>query len=249
MLRKRVITGLTFNDGVLFRTKEFAPDLRYTQNFVDAWSVDEVVALDITRPGEGNRENFFSAVSQLASRSFVPLAVGGGVRSIHDFRQLLAIGADKVIVNSGAIDQPELIREGAKLYGKQCVVVSIDAKRRSDGTYEVFSRFGSHPTGLDPVAWARVAAELGAGEIFLTAIAKDGSLEGYDLELCRKVVEAVPIPVIISGGAGRWQDFVDGFEKGGAAAVCTANIYHFTESSIKSAKKFLEKAGIPVRLC
>jgi len=247
MLRNRLIITLTFNDGVLFRTKHFTPDYRYTQNFVDAWSVDEVIALDITRPGSGRREHFYEVVNSLASKAFVPLAVGGGVRSVDDFRTLLAMGADKVVVNTAAIERPQFITEGATLYGSQCVVVSIDAQRMADGRYQVFKQFGGVATGLDPVDWARRVQELGAGEIFLTSIDKDGSLEGYDNELCAAVSDAVEIPVIISGGAGKWQDFVDGFAKGRATAVSTSNIYHFTEASIRSAKRYLHQHRISVR--
>ena len=248
MLRKRLITVLTFNDGVLFRTKKFHPDYRYTLNFVDAWSVDEIVVLDITRSGEGHRENFYSVVTEFADRCFVPLAAGGGVKTIEDFKTLLRLGADKVIINSEAVARPEFITESAKLFGSQCVVVSIDAKSTGKGNYEVFSRCGTHPTGMDPVSWAKEAQEYGAGEIFLTSIDKDGSLEGYDNELNRIVSEAVEIPVLVCGGAGKWQDFVEGFIKGKASAVCTANIYHFTETSIKSAKSYIKNNKIDVRI-
>ena len=246
MLRKRLVTVLTFNDGVLFRTKQFVPDYRYTLSFVDAWSVDEIVVLDITRPSQGDRENFYEVVSEFARKCFVPLAAGGGVRSIDDFKTLLRRGADKVVVNTGAVERPELITEAARLYGAQCVVVSIDAKK-TNGTYEVFTGFGAESTGLEPGEWARQAQELSAGEVLITSIEKDGSLEGYDNELNRTVAEAVDVPVLVCGGAGKWQHFVDGFNEGQASAVCTTNIYHFTETSIKSAKSYLRNAGIEVR--
>ena len=247
MLRKRVITVLTLNDGVLFRTKEFHPDYRYTLNFVDAWSVDEIVALDITRPGHGSRESYYEVVEALARSCFVPLACGGGIRSVADGELLLRRGADKLVVNTGALERPELISELASLYGAQCVVVSIDALRAPDGSYEVVSHFGERLTQLDPVEWARRAQELGAGEIFLTSVEKDGSLEGYDNLLNRSVAEAVTIPVLVAGGAGKWQDFYDGFTDGKASAVCTTNIFHFTEASIRSAKQYLHERGVPVR--
>ena len=247
MLRKRLITVLTFNDGVLFRTKLFNPDYRYTHNFIDAWSIDEIVALDITRPSQGDRNNFYKIVEELATKCFVPLAAGGGVKSIADFRKMLSIGADKVIINSEAVRRPELITEAAKLFGAQCVVVSIDAKKKEDGSYEVFTEFGTKPTGLNPVEWAKKAESLGAGEIMITSIERDGFLEGYDNELNKVVSEAVGIPVLVCGGAGKWQDFVDGFIKGKASAVCTTCIYHFTDTSIKSAKKYLKAANIDVR--
>jgi cyclase len=248
VLRNRLITVLTLNDGVLFRTKQFRPDYRYTMNFVDAWSIDEIVALDVTRPGHGSRESFYEVIAQLASECFVPLSCGGGVRSLDDATTLLRMGADKIVVNTGAVDRPELITEIANAYGAQCVVVSIDAVRRGDRPYEVCVDHGARPTGLDPVVWAARAEELGAGEVMVTSIEKDGSLEGYDNTLNRLVSEAVTVPVLVSGGAGKWQDFVDGFRVGGATAVCTTNIYHFTESSIRSAKQFLQRAGIAVRL-
>lgn len=247
MLRKRLVTVLTFNDGVLFRTKNFIPDHRYTLNFVDAWSVDEIVVLDITRPGEGDRDNFYQVVSQFAHDCFVPLAAGGGIRTAEDMRMLLRMGADKAVINMEAVNRPEFITEAARLFGSQCVVVSIDA-RKTETAYEVFTTFGTQATGMHPVEWAKRVQDLGAGEVLITSIDKDGSLEGYDNELNRMVSEAVDIPVLVSGGAGRWQHFVDGFTEGVASAVCTSNIYHFTESSIKSAKKYLLEAGIAVRV-
>lgn len=248
MIRKRLITVLTFNNGILFRTKDFIPDYRYTLNFVDAWSVDEIAVLDVTRPGEGNPENFHRVVSAFAEKCFVPVAAGGGVRTLDDFRKLLSIGADKIIINTEAVRRPQFITEAAASFGSQCVVVSIDAKNNAAGEYEVFTEFGRTPTGLNPAAWAKRAEGLGAGEILITSIDKDGSLEGYDNKLNRSVSGAVGIPVQVCGGAGNWQNFVDGFKEGGASAVCTTNIYHFTDKSIKSAKTYLRKAGIEVRL-
>ncbi len=250
MLRTRLITVLTFNEGVLFRTKLFQPDYRYTSNYVDTWSVDEIVVLDVTRPKDGaepNRELFFDALKRLASRCFVPIAAGGGIRTMEDVRRMMDAGADKVVVNTGAIERPELISEIAESHGAQCAVLSIDAAR-SAGGHEVRSKFGTHPTGLKPAQWARRGMDLGAGEIFLASIDQDGSLNGYDLELCAEVAAEVSVPVLISGGAGSWQHFVDGVKKGGASAVCTSNIYHFTETSLKSAKQFMARAGLPVRV-
>ena len=246
MLRKRIITVLTFNDGVLFRTKLFRPDYRYTLNFVDAWSVDEIVALDVTRPGGGDRLNFERVVSEFAERCFVPLAAGGGVRNLADVERLMSVGADKVVVNTGALERPELITEIASAYGAQCVIVSVDAKQ-VDGGYEVYGRFGSEPTGRNPAAWAREAQDRGAGEILITSIDRDGWLQGYDLDLCRFVAEAVTVPVLILGGCGNWKHMGEGFQEANASAVCTQNIYHFTETSIQSAKRFLDKEGVAVR--
>ena len=155
---------------------------------------------------------------------------------------------NKVIINSEAVKNPKLITETAKLFGAQCVVVSLDAKTNEKGKYEVYTEFGSKPTGLEPDKWARQVQRLGAGEIMINSIDKDGSLEGYDNELNRMVSLSVDIPVIVCGGAGKWQDFVDGIVKGKASAVCTTNIYHFTETSIKSAKDFMLKSGMEVRV-
>ena len=152
------------------------------------------------------------------------------------------------MINSGAIERPAFITEVAGRFGAQCVVLSIDAKKTAADSYEVYSHFGSRPTGLDPVGWARRGQELGAGEILITSIDRDGSLQGYEIPLCRDVSAAVGIPVLVSGGAGNWSHFVQGFTEGGASGVCTANIYHFTESSIQSAKRHLDSAGIPVRI-
>ena len=248
MLRKRFITVLTFNNGVLFRTKDFIPDYRYTHKFIDAWSVDEVVALDITRPGQGDKEKFYKQIQNLASKCFVPLAAGGWVKTIDDFKKLLRMGADKVTINTEAVKRPKLITEAAKLFGAQCVVVSIDAKKVGHEKYEVYVEQGSKPTGLNPMDWAKKAQKLGAGEIMITSIDRDGSLEGYDNKLNKQVSKAIDIPILVCGGAGKWQDFVDGFKKGNASAVCTTCIYHFTDTSIKSAKNYLRKAGIKVRI-
>lgn len=247
MVRKRLIAVLTMNNGVLFRTRNFIPDYRYTFNFVDAWSVDEVVLLDITRLGEGTRQNFFEVVSLFAKNCFVPLTVGGGVRSVDDFKALLGIGADKVVVNTQAVLRPDFITEAAKLFGSQCVVVSIDTKRNESGEYEVLSHFATRPTGLKVNEWAKMVQGYGAGEILVQSVEMDGTLEGYDNKLNRIISDAVDIPVLACSGAGNWKNFLDGFKEGGASGVCTTNIYHFTESSIKSAKQYLIRAGIDMR--
>ena len=247
MVKKRYITVLTFQDGVLFRTKSFTPDYRYTQKFVDAWSIDEVILLDVTRAGTGNRENFYEVISDFAKKCFVPVTVGGGVRSLKDFEKYLSLGADKIAVNTGAFENNSLITEAAKLYGAQCVVVSIDALKNERGTYEVFTHFGSQVTGVSVTDWAKKAETLGAGEILISSIERDGSLEGYDNELNKLVSSSVKIPVLGVGGAGKWQDLVDGFTEGGLSAACTTCIYHFTDTSIKSAKQFLKKAGVDGR--
>ncbi|MFC1584518.1 imidazole glycerol phosphate synthase subunit HisF [Fibrobacterota bacterium] len=242
------MTVLTFNNGVLFRTRNFKPDYRYTANFIDLWSVDEMVLLDITRPGDGDRENFYQVVNEFSKNCFVPITVGGGISSVEEINNFLRMGADKVVINTHAHKNPAFIRESSRLFGSQCIVVSIDAKLQLNNGYEALISFGTEATGSPPEEWARQAEAHGAGEILITSIDKDGTLEGYDNELNRLVADAVDVPVLVCGGAGSWQHFVDGFTIGKASAVCTTNIYHFTETSIKSAKSYLTQSEITVRI-
>lgn len=242
MLKKRLIAALALNNGVLFRTKLFKPDYRYTLNFVDLWSIDEIVALDVTRPGEGERKNFEAAILRLSENSFIPLTVGGGVRSLADVARLFEIGADKIAINTGALERPELITEIAHKCGSQAVCVSIDAMPNG----MVRSHCGVRATGRYVEEWAREVEQRGAGEILLTAIERDGALQGYDLDLVKRVVEAVGIPVIALGGCGNWKHAADLLATG-ADGACTQNIYHFTEASIRGAKSYLKQAGVPVR--
>lgn len=248
MVRKRLITVLTINNGVLFRTRNFIPDYRYTINFVDSWSIDEVVLLDITRPGDGDRENFYSVVKHFAKNCFVPLTVGGGVRNITEVKKLLDIGADKVAINSQAAMTPDFIARTATLFGSQCVVVSIDVRMDHNGRYTVFTHFGEKPLDTGPVEWAKQVCDYGAGEILLQSIDLDGTLEGYDNRLNKSVAESINIPLLACSGAGNWKHFVDCFTTGDVSAVCTTNIYHFTESSVNSAKQYIKNAGIDIRV-
>jgi cyclase len=247
MLRKRVITVLTFNDGVLYRTKLFTPDYRYTVNFIDAWAIDEIVLLDITRPERRDAAQFLSVVNEFSRRCFVPLCVGGGVKTLDDFKRYLDLGADKIAINTVLIEHPNLIEIAAERFGSQCVVASIDV-RKEVNSYRVYYNCGRNPTKWMPEHLAMEAEKRGAGEILLTSIDRDGSLEGYDNELNSLVTKSVGIPVIVCGGAGKWQDFVDGIIVGGADAVGTTNIFHFTETSIKSANQYLLNYGLKVRI-
>jgi cyclase len=209
--------------------------------------VDELVFLDITATRAG-RVPDFAVIDELADECFMPLTVGGGVRTVQDVRQLLHVGADKVAINTAAVERPELIREVANRFGSQCVVVSIDARWRPDGTHEVYTHSGTVATGLEPVALARHVVELGAGEILLTSIDRDGTMRGYDVELVRRVSEAVSIPVIASGGAGTYQHMADVLREGQASAVAAASIFHFTQQTPLEAKCFLREHGFSVRL-
>jgi len=209
--------------------------------------VDELVFLDISATLEDRRPDFAS-IDEYADDCFMPLAVGGGIRAAEDVRKLLQVGADKIVLNTGAVRAPEIIRAVAKTFGSQCVIVSIDARRRPDGSYEVYTHSGTKATGLDPVTHAKRAEQMGAGEILLTSIERDGTMSGYDLELIKLICGSVSIPVIASGGAGSMQDFVDAVTIGGASAVAAAAIFHFTQTTPLEVKKYMKQAGISVRM-
>ncbi|MBW3573657.1 MAG: imidazole glycerol phosphate synthase subunit HisF [Actinobacteria bacterium] len=211
----------------------------------DEQGADEVVFLDITA-SSGNRQTMADVVARTAERVFIPLTVGGGVRSVDDARRLLRAGADKVGINTAAVSRPELIGELAAEFGAQCVVVAIDA-RRSPGGYEVYTHGGRKPTGLDAVSWATEVERLGAGEILLTSMDRDGTRDGFDLALTRAVTDACGLPVIASGGVGHLSHLVEGVTVGGADAVLAASIFHFGEHTVAEAKAALATAGVPVR--
>ena len=209
--------------------------------------VDELVFLDITATSDGRGPDF-EAVDELADDCFMPLTVGGGVRTADDVRRLLQVGADKVAINTAAVESPSLISEVARSFGSQCVVVSIDARKRHGGGYEAYTRAGAAPTGRDVVSLAREVEALGAGEILLTSIERDGTMTGYDIELIRLVSEAVSVPVIASGGAGSYGHMLEALEEGRASAVAAASIFHFTQQTPLEAKHFLRDHGVRVRL-
>lgn len=251
MYAKRIIPCLDVKDGRVVKGTEFlrlrdAGDPVLAAAEYDAQGADELVFLDITATSDG-RGILLEVVRRVAERIFIPFTVGGGIRSIADFTVLLRAGADKVSVNSAALARPELIREAAKKFGSQCVVCAIDAKRRPDGGWTVYRDGGRADTGRDALKWAAEAASLGAGEILLTSMDRDGTKSGYDLELTSAVSRAVPIPVIASGGAGGMEDFYDAFTKGGADAVLAASLFHFGEVRIPELKEYLSSRGIPVR--
>jgi imidazole glycerol-phosphate synthase subunit HisF len=249
-VRVRVIPCLDVANGRVVKGVNFI-DLRDAGDPVeaarayDAAGADELCFLDITASHEG-RDTILDIVARTAEVCFMPLTVGGGVRSAEDARALLLAGADKVAVNSAAVARPELVADIAARFGSQCVVGSVDA-RHVDGRWEVFTHGGRRPTGIDAVAHALKLADLGAGELLVTSMDRDGTRDGYDLDLTRAIADAVSVPVIASGGVGGLDHLVDGVIKGHASAVLAASIFHFGESSISDAHRCLEKAGIPVR--
>jgi cyclase len=252
MLAVRIIPCLDVHagrvvKGVKFQTLRDAGDPVESAKAYEQQGADELVFLDITASHE-QRGIMLDVVERTASQCFMPLTVGGGLRSVEDIRLMLNAGADKVSLNTSAIARPDLVHEASHKFGNQCIVVAIDAKRQSSGGWEVYTHGGRNPTGLDAVAWATRVAELGAGEILLTSMDCDGTQDGYDIALTRAVAEAVPVPVIASGGAGKLDHLADVVEQGHANAVLAASIFHYGTYTIAEAKTLLASRGLPVRM-
>jgi cyclase len=252
MLAKRVIPCLDVTAGRVVKgvnfveLKDAGDPVEIAARYNDQ-GADELTFLDITATSD-DRDLILTIVEAVASQVFIPLTVGGGVRSVGDVRRLLNAGADKVSFNSAAVADPEVIRAATAKYGSQCIVVAIDAKRRESGPgWDVYTHGGRRNTGLDAIAWARRVAELGAGEILLTSMDRDGTKSGFDLALTRAVADAVPVPVIASGGVGSLQHLSEGIRIGGADAVLAASIFHYGEFSVREAKALLARDGIVVR--
>jgi cyclase len=251
MLKLRVIPCLDVKDGRVVKGVNFvslrdAGDPVEQAAVYDAAGADELTFLDITASHE-NRDTILDVVSRTAARVFLPLTVGGGIRSVDDMRRLLLAGTDKCSINSAAIARPELVSEAARKFGSQCVVVAVDAKRTGEARWEVFTHGGRRNTGIEAVGWCRRAAELGAGEILLTSMDRDGTGLGFDLDLLRRVCGAVRVPVIASGGVGTLEHFVEG-ARAGATGLLAASVFHFGTFTIAQVKAALHDAGLPVRL-
>ncbi len=253
MFTKRIIPCLDVHNGRVVKGVNFvdlvdAGDPVAIAKAYDEAGADEVVFLDITASSDA-RETVVDMVRKVAANVFIPFTVGGGIRTVEDFKALLREGADKISVNSAAINRPELIREAAEKFGSQCVVVAIDAKRREDGSgWNIYKNGGRIDMGLDAVEWAKKVETLGAGEILLTSMDGDGTKAGYDLELTRAISEAVSIPVIASGGAGTLEHFYEALTEGKADAALAASLFHFKELEIREVKEYLRKKGVSVRL-
>lgn len=249
-------------DGHLVRSETFSVHqilgnpIHEVERF-NQWNVDELIYLDISEDETfDNQRNdtrvkrqsdILHLLEEVSKTCFMPLAFGGKIKTVQDIRERLKRGADKVVINTAACENPEFITEAAQIFGSQCIVISIDYKKNQEGKYEVFYDHGRKGTGLHPIEWAKEVEKLGAGEIFLHNIDRDGTAEGYDTELIRSVVESTQLPVIACGGVGRLEDFAKGITEGGASAVSAANIFHFIELSDRNAKKVMKKRGINVR--
>ena len=263
MIKKRLIPCLFLKNGFIVRSEKFRIH-QYLGNAINqverfnSWNVDELIYIDISEDSIYDirrddlkvkcENNIYELISAISKTCFMPLTFGGGIRTIDDIAQRLRRGADKVPINTKALESPDFIGESAAKFGSQCIIVSVDVVKHDNGIYEVFSKHGKIPTGMSPVWWAKDVERLGAGEIFLNSVDRDGTGQGYDLELIRSVADAVTIPVIACGGVGRFSDFADGIIQGNADAVSAGNIFHFTELSVKQARKHLIKAGVNVRL-
>ncbi len=256
MLKTRIIPCLDVKDGRVVKGVNFvdlidAGDPVEQAKIYDAQGADELCFLDITASHE-KRDVLYDVVTQVAEHCFMPLTVGGGVRNVDDVRKLLLAGADKVSINTAAVHNPEFVRQAADKFGAQCIVVAIDARRvgEDDGqpSFEIFTHGGREPTGIDAVEWARKMVDYGAGEILLTSMDRDGTKDGYDIELTRKIADAVSVPVIASGGVGKPEHFVEGVKQGHASALLAASIFHFGEYSVKEVKQYMQNTGIAVRI-
>ncbi|MBK8159790.1 MAG: imidazole glycerol phosphate synthase subunit HisF [Rhodospirillaceae bacterium] len=252
MLKMRVIPCLDVKDGRVVKGVNFvnlvdAGDPVEQAKLYDAAGADELTFLDITASHE-NRDTLYDVVSKTAEACFMPLTVGGGVRKSEDIRKLLLAGADKVSINTAAVNDPDFVRQAAQKFGDQCIVVSIDAKETAPGKFEIFTHGGRNPTGIDAVEFAKRMAENGAGELLVTSMDRDGTKAGYNLALTRAIADAVTVPVIASGGVGSLDDLVAGIREGHATAVLAASIFHFGTFTIGQAKEHMVRAGLAMRL-
>ena len=251
MLKTRIIPCLYVHDGRVVKGVNFvnlvdAGDPVEQARVYDYQGADEICFLDITASSE-ERDTLYNVVSSTAAQCFMPLTVGGGVREVEDVRKLLLAGADKVSINTAAVKRPELVSEASEKFGRQCIVVAMDAKKSKTGEFEIFTHGGRNETGISAVHWAQRVVQLGAGEILLTSMDRDGTGDGFDIELTKKVTEAVSVPVIASGGVGNLDHMVEGIRDGGASAVLAASIFHFGKFSIADAKIYMQKAGLNIR--
>lgn len=252
MLKKRIVGCIVVKNSIAVQSIDF---MRYlpigsvviTAEFLNKWGIDEIILLDIEASAQ-MRKTDFSLITAVAEKIFVPLTIGGGLATLEDMRKAIRSGADKISINHAAVNNPQIITDAARVFGTQCIVVSIDTRRNQNGGYDVFIDSGTINTGLDVIKWAKEAENRGAGEILINSIDRDGSKQGYDLELVAKVAGAIEIPVIACGGAGHPRHFLEAFTKGNASAACAANFFNFTEHSPIIVKAYLQNHRLNIRL-
>lgn len=244
MLAKRIITTLMLKEGILFRSKKFIPDYRYTLNFVDMWSVDEIVILDITRNinfDDKEKKNFIQKMKEISKNAYIPITAGGGIRKLKDIEILLKNGADKIVLNTAAIRDSKIINLAAKEFGSQCIVVCVDAKFENEN-YHLMENYGQKKSSFKLIDYIKKIQDENAGEIFLQSVIKDGSLTGYDIKLLEEINEYINIPLIISCGAGNWDHIKNVLSYDYVSAASLTNIFHFTEKSVISLKNYISKS-------
>jgi cyclase len=252
MLKPRIIPCLDVKDGRVVKGVNFvdlidAGDPVEQAKVYDAQGADELCFLDITASSD-NRDTIYEVVSSVAEQCFMPLTVGGGVRTVEDIRKLLLAGADKTSINTAAVTRPEFVREAAQKFGSQCIVVAIDAKSVAPGKFEIFTHGGRNATGIDAVEWVKRMVEYGAGEIMVNSIDRDGTKQGFDIAMTRAIANAVSVPVIASGGVGELKHFAEGVKEGHADALLAASVFHFGTFSIRDVKEYMQEHGIPMRM-
>lgn len=245
MLKKRIIFTLTFNNGVLYRTKHFKPDYRYTKNFIDLWSVDELMLIDVSK--KKDLKKFIKIVDFFSKNCFVPITIGGGIKSIKDADICFRNGAEKILLGSASIDNLKLIYDVSRKYGNQSIIQSIDCKKNSNNEYIILKNSGANDANIDLNKWGKKLFNCGVGEILINNVNNDGGLLGYDIDLINFFSKGLDCPILALGGAGNWQHILDLFKKTNVSAACTQNIYHFTEKSILSAKRYLQQNNIKIR--
>ena len=247
MLKKRLIISLTFNEGVLFRTKKFLPDYRYTKNFVDLWNADEIILIDVSPKGKKLQKSFLDVIRFFIENCYLPITVGGGISSIEDAKKIFSLGVEKIIMNSSTYRNPKITHDLINIFGSSSIIQAIDMKKNNDGGYIIKVDNGNKKINRETNEYLKFVSSLNVGEILLNSIDNDGGLMGFDLNLINKFSSKINVPILVQGGGGNWSHFYEVLNLKNISGACTQNIYHFTEISLKSAKKYLLSKNINVR--
>ena len=247
MVKKRLIISLTFNEGVLFRTKNFLPDYRYTKNFIDLWNADEIILIDVSKKGKKLQKSFIDVIRFFIENCYLPITVGGGISSIEDAKKIFSLGVEKIIVNSSTYKNPKITYDLVNIFGSSSIIQAIDMKKNNDGSYIIKVDNGKKTINRETNEYLEYVSSLNIGEILLNSIDNDGGLMGFDLNLINKFSSKINVPILVQGGGGNWNHFYEVLKLKNISGACTQNIYHFTEISLKSAKKFLLSKNINVR--